>query len=179
MANTSPWSVPVRVEDVPLEGLHREITADAQTRQAIAETAGLRALTRLDARFELTRRGADGLHVRGDISATVGQNCVVSLEPLENEIAEDFDLVFAPAAGPAGQKSHQLVDLDDDQPEVLQGGAFDLGALAVEFLLLGVDPYPRKAGVAFGAATPVDEGEHPFAALAALKREKNGNEGGT
>jgi hypothetical protein len=50
-------------------------------------------------------------------------------------------------------------------------GAVDLGALATEFLLLGIDPYPRKPGVAFAppADTPGPSG-HPFEALAALKK---------
>ena len=30
--------------------------------------------------------------------------------------------------------------------------SIDLGALATEFLMLGIDPYPRKAGAEFAAA---------------------------
>ena len=39
----------------------------------------------------------------------------------------------------------------DDPPEVLHDGAVDLGAVATEFLLLGIDPYPRKPGAVFDA----------------------------
>ena len=34
-------------------------------------------------------------------------------------------------------------------PERLIGDVVDLGALATEFLILGLDPYPRKAGATF------------------------------
>ncbi len=37
----------------------------------------------------------------------------------------------------------------DDDAEPLIGGVIDLGALATEFLILGLDPYPRKPGAVF------------------------------
>ena len=56
----------------------------------------MRDLPRLQASFDVKRRGAGGLHVTGSVSATVGQNCVVTLEPLTNEVEEAIDLVFVP-----------------------------------------------------------------------------------
>ena len=55
-------------------------------------------------------------------------------------------------------------------PEPLVDGKVDLGALATEFLMLGIDPYPRKAGAEFAPPKVEDAGEHPFAALAALEK---------
>ena len=55
----------------------------------------------------------------------------------------------------------------------LVGGVVDLGALATEFLILGLDPYPRKPGAVFEAPQEVKPDPGPFAALAGLK-EKNG-----
>ena len=49
----------------------------------------------------------------------------------------------------------------------------DLGAVATEFLLLGIDPYPRKPGAVFDAPPAGDPASHPFAALAALKKGDN------
>ena len=46
----------------------------------------------------------------------------------------------------------------------------DFGALATEFLILGIDPYPRKPGAQFAAPKVEDAGEHPFAVLEALKK---------
>ncbi len=39
----------------------------------------------------------------------------------------------------------------DEPPEPLVGGTVDLGAIATEFLILGIDPYPRKPGAEFDA----------------------------
>ena len=58
---------------------------------------GLSALPRFTASLDVSRQGRDGLHVVGRVSATVGQTCVVTLEPIENEIDEAVELVFAPA----------------------------------------------------------------------------------
>ena len=103
-ADAPPWSVPVVVAEVPETGRHVELVADDATRAAIAKAAGLLALPRLEAAFDLTRHGADGLRVAGRVSATVVQNCVVTLEPIESEIDEAVDLVFLPpedaATGP-------------------------------------------------------------------------------
>src|SRR5262245_30042729 len=96
-----PWSVPVTLHEVPETGRSFTLVADERTRAAVAKLAGLRSLPRLEAQFELTPRGRDRLHVAGTISATVGQDCVVTLEPIENEIEEQVDLLFAPPAAPA------------------------------------------------------------------------------
>jgi hypothetical protein len=171
----SPWSIPVRIEDVSETGRHFELSADEQTRAAVAKLAGLRALDRLTATFDVTRYGRSGLHVTGDVMATVGQNCVVTLAPVESEVTEPIDLVFSPDA-PA-EASHKdadgnlILDLDSDAPEPLIGGAVDLGAIATEFLMLGIDPYPRAPGAVFEPPAADDRGGGPFAALAALKRK--------
>ena len=39
-----PWHVPVALDDVPEEGQHFDLAADAETRAAVAQMAGLRDL---------------------------------------------------------------------------------------------------------------------------------------
>ena len=57
-----------------------------------------------------------------------------------------------------------------DPPEPLVHGRIDLGALAIEFLVLGINPYPRKSDVVFEPpAVASDPQEHPFSALKSLK----------
>jgi len=172
----NPWRVPVAVEDIPDTGLHIEIDAPAATRAEVAELAGLRDLPKLSAVFDLTRQGA-GVQVSGQVSARVGQTCVVTLEPIESVVAEAIDLKFVPASGAEAEpKSARKRPRDDDGPEQLVGGSLDLGALATEFLILGIDPYPRKAGAQFAPPQPEDAGEHPFAALESLKKILGGGQ---
>lgn len=171
------WSRCVSLADVPEEGLHIVLDADSTVRTMLARTANLRELPHLEASFDLRRKGRDGLHVTGEVSATIGQNCVVTLEPVEQNLHEVIDLVFAP--GPAdqlgdgsGEASFGLSD--NEPPEPLAGGMVDLGTIATEYFLLGIDPYPRKPGALFeGAPTGAPTGERPaspFAALEVLKK---------
>ena len=171
-ASEQPWSVPVAVHDVPATGRHFVLEADEQTRAAIAKLAGLRSLPRLEARFEVVPRGRDGLHVTGSISATVGQVCVVTLEPIDSEVEEEIDLAFAPPVAPTivDEEGAQVEVTPVDAPEPLTGGSIDLGAIASEFLLLSIDPYPRKPDAVFEPPAAGADTGGPFAALAALKK---------
>jgi uncharacterized metal-binding protein YceD (DUF177 family) len=172
-----PWHVPVRLEDVPETGLHLDLVADERVRTGLARLAGVVDLPRLEAVVDVVRHG-NGLRATGKVSATVGQICVVTLEPLQNEVDEPIDVIFAPpsdAETAPEEDPGEFVDADE-LPEVMSDGVADLGALAAEFLLLGIDPYPRKPGAAF--APPVEQGGaaasvSPFAALGRLKDAKN------
>jgi uncharacterized metal-binding protein YceD (DUF177 family) len=173
-----PWTFAVAVTDVPETGRRVELVADQATRAAIANLAGVLAVPRLAAQFDLARHGRDGLHVVGRVAATVEQNCVVTLEPVRTDIDEPVNLVFIPAQGQPADRgvSEQIHALDEDEPpQTLDNGSVDLGALAMEFLLLGIDPYPRKAGAVFDVLPVDDPQARPFAALAALKRNPGGN----
>ena len=170
-AAATPWSMPVAVENVAETGEHFDLAADAAVRSALARLAGLRELARLEASFDVSRRGAGGLHVAGVVSATVGQNCVVTLEPLVNEIRETVDLVFLPPRpGDAPEPDGAPAERKWNDPEPLIGGAVDLGAVATEFLLLGLDPYPRKPGAVFEPLQDRQPDAGPFAALAKLAK---------
>lgn len=171
-----PWRAPVAVHAVPEAGRHVELVADDDTRAAVAQSTGLRTLPRLEASFDLSRYGRDGLHVVGRVFATVGQTCVVTLEPIESEVNEPVDLLFEPAID-SEMRSDVIASkrADDDAPEPLVGGVVDLGVVATEFLVLGIDPHPRKPGAEFAAPATGDDSANPFAALAALKKGRAGS----
>lgn len=173
----SPWRVPVAVEEVAETGRHFELIADLDVRAAIARMAGLRDLPRLRADFDVTRHGAGGLRVMGRVSATVSQSCIVTLEPLANEVEEEIDLLFMPqsAAGANGnsETDGSRPDAKRGDPELLIGGVVDLGALATEFLILGIDPYPRKPGALFEPPRDSRADSGPFAALASWTKGRD------
>ena len=174
-----PWSVSVRLDEVLEQGRHVELEASAETRAALAGPVGVDAVERLTATFDLTRRGRDGLHVGGQVRATVRQTCVVSLEPVVNEIDEAVDVDFVPPREVEKRPSNKNEDAEEieieagapDEPEPLTGNSVDLGLLATEFLILGVDPYPRKQDAAFDAPAAGDAGARPFAALAGWNKK--------
>ena len=162
---------------IPDTGLHRDIEADAATRLAMADIGGLREVLSVHASFDVTPQSGGRYHVTGQVRARIGQTCVVTLEPIESDIDEPIDLIFAPP-----EQIPELADLVDDAagsdeeipdpPEPIENGIIDLGRLATDVLYLAIDPYPRKPDAVFEplveAADPED---HPFAALKALKAE--------
>jgi uncharacterized metal-binding protein YceD (DUF177 family) len=170
-----PWRVPVTVAQIPDTGVHRDIEADSAVREAMAELGGLREILSANASLDVTPKGGGRFHVGGRVRARVGQTCVVTLDPVENDIDEEIDLIFAPP-----EQIPQMADLVDeaaegdveipDPPEPIENGVIDLGRLATDALFLGIDPYPRRSDAVFEppvvAADPLD---HPFAALKALK----------
>jgi hypothetical protein len=170
-----PWSVPVIVAQIPDTGLHREIEADRATRDAMAAVAGLREIQSASASLDLTLEKAGRVHVAGRVRARVGQTCVVSLDPIENDIDEAIDLIFAPP-----EQIRELAELVDeaaesdteipDPPEPIVNGVIDLGRLATDALFLGIDPYPRRPDAVFEPMIESpDPEDHPFAALKALQ----------
>lgn len=175
-AAVSSWRIPIRLTEVPEDGLHLQLDADAPTRTAIAAMAGVVDISRLTAHLDIERRGRDGIWVKGEVAATVHQLCVVTLEPIESHIREPVSAAFAPpkARVPVLEDVEEAVlAVDgDDPPEPLLDGAADLGTLMTEFLLLAVDPYPRKTGAEFAPPqSPPEPGGGAFAALAALKKD--------
>jgi uncharacterized metal-binding protein YceD (DUF177 family) len=175
MSTANPWSVPVTVMQIPDTGLHRDIEAAEAAREAMAEVAGLREILSARASLDVTPERGGRVHVTGHVRARIGQTCVVTLDPIENEIDEPIDLIFAPP--------EQIPDLSDlvdeaaeseteipDPPEPIINGVIDLGRLATDALFLAVDPYPRRPDAVFDppveTADPID---HPFAALKALR----------
>ncbi len=170
-----PWRVPVTVAQIPETGLHRDIEASPVEREAMAEVAGLREVVSANASLDVMPKGGGRFHVAGHVRARVGQTCVVTLDPIENDIDEEIDLIFAPP-----EQIPDLADLVDeaaesdveipDPPEPIVNGVIDLGRLATDALFLGVDPYPRRPDAVFKPPIEAADPEaHPFAALKALK----------
>jgi len=173
--SADPWSVPIAVEQIPDTGLHRDIEASAATREAMAELGGLREILSASASLDVTPKSGGRVHVGGRIRARIGQTCVVTLDPIESEIDEPIDLIFAPPeqipemAALVDEAAESDVEIPDP-PEPIVNGVIDLGRLATDALFLGVDPYPRKPNAVFEVpVVPPDPEDHPFAALKALQ----------
>ena len=172
-----PWSVHIAVEQIPDTGLHRDLQADRAVCEAMAELAGLREILSASASLDVTPERGGRFHVTGRVQARIGQTCVVTLDPIENEIDEPIDLIFAPP-----DQIPELADLVDeaaeseeevpDPPEPIENGMIDLGRVATDAMFLAIDPYPRKADAVFEPlVVAADPADHPFAALKALKVE--------
>lgn len=178
-ADVDPWRAPVVVAQIPETGLHREIEASGREREAMAKVAGLREVLSASASFDLVPKSGGRVHVVGRVRARIGQTCVVTLDPIENDIDEEIDLIFAPYEQ-VRHLADMVAEAEDEEaevpepPEPILHGVIDLGRLATDCLFLAIDPYPRKPGVVFEPRiTAVAPEDHPFAALKTLKVGSN------
>jgi uncharacterized metal-binding protein YceD (DUF177 family) len=170
-----PFGVDV-LEDGPVD---LELTANADECAAIARHLHIPRLQAFSAHLHLSSaHGVVG--VRGVVKAHLSQICVVTLEPFDSDVESDVAIDFAtPAIVSKAEDAWRKRSEDeeesgwDEPPDPIINGQIDLGAVMVEFLALGLDPYPRKEGAVF-AGGDESEGQKtsPFAALAGLKDKK-------
>jgi uncharacterized metal-binding protein YceD (DUF177 family) len=177
-AKPLPFSRPLLASNVPPEGLEATLRPNETECAALARDNGLVALKDLEARLRITRRGADGLVVKGAVRAKVRQICVVTLEEFEADVDEPVEVIFAPPAD-ASRRSRtkepedeaSFDEFGEDAPDPILDGAIDLGAVVAEFLTLGLDLYPRSPGATFVEPAPEDARDGPFANLRGKLKE--------
>lgn len=171
-----PLARPFRTSDVTPDGVSVQVVTTAEERVAIARFLRILEVRTLSADLLVRPWRGNGFAVSGTITADVVQACVLSLEPVPESVEEPVDMRFLPADAMPGPAFDLEVEIDpeaEDLPDPLTGDTLDLGAVVVEHLALGLDPYPRAAGAVFDTAgdeiTPDDDRPSPFAALGKLK----------
>lgn len=175
-ADPLKWTVDLTI---PLNAKRQiSFSADALQREKIAALYGLAALDRFEAEVTVAPRSRDGLHLEARLIADVVQECVVSLQPVENRIDERFSRTFVSAGHTSRGRSKDRIAVevaydDDDPPEPLAGNRLELGPVVLEEFALALDPYPRREGVSHepetaGESEAEDQRNSPFAVLRGL-----------
>jgi len=185
----------VKAANVPPHGLHVTETATADECQALAGRYMIEAVKYFEVEADIKIWRKQGLHVKALMRADIIQTCIVTLEAMENNIEERFEVFMLPENMLASyvkkankaDKAELIEDLD--VPDVLVDGQCDIGELAAQYLSLALDPYPRKQGAQSAyldtmtedtsgqrddkgqAETSAEDKSHPFAMLAKLKRK--------
>ncbi|WP_193180535.1 YceD family protein [Nisaea sediminum] len=177
------FSRPLRIKDLKKRVTHLEVEATPAECRALAERFGLPALASLKATVSIERLAKDrAVRIAGTIVAHLNYLSVVSLEPFEADIAEEFSEVLTGAA----DSGHQVeVDLppDDENMGLIEDGGFDLGEVISQNLSLLLDEHPRKPGeeeapdgIVWTDSDAEDEDENPFSVLAEMRdRLRNGD----
>ena len=180
VAPVSAISRPFDVEQLR-DGIERvRFEATPEECATLAMENNLPAVLSFKADLAVQRFGKTNVTVTGTVKAKISQVCVVSLDPFDTSMSEDVDMRFAPETEvrEAEERAAQRAldeDADDEEtiepPDPIVDDTIDLGQVAAEFFALGLDPYPRKPGIAFQPPeVPALEADvSPFAALAKLK----------
>lgn len=169
--SSEPLSHRIDVNKLPRGGQHVPLEAREADLPAIAARLDVPRVDFLRAEIDVRPLAGGRYAVSGTASARVVQTCVVSMEDFPVDVETGISAEFAdPESAPkptSAEIERTLADMDP--PEPVENGVIDVGVLAIEFVALALDPFPRKPGAVFEAAAGEGDRESPFAALAALK----------
>lgn len=178
----SEWSHIFDVEDLTDKPEKLTISPDEEQVKALLNRLGVSGLQNLTAELSLQRQNQI-VYVQGAVSAKVTQPCVVTLDPVETEIKDEFEAWFAdPEDAVSIAKARreretkkggsELPMLDESEdPEPITEGQIDLGELATQYLSLAINPYVHAEGVEYELGDDSEQAqasetrENPFAAL--------------
>ncbi|MCG6121434.1 MAG: DUF177 domain-containing protein [Microvirga sp.] len=157
----------IDVDRLPQKGAFHRIDPGPEERAALAAFLDLPGIEALLAEYTVVGAGRK-VKLLGKVTARVTQTCGVTLEPFETDVSEEVELTFAPQERrPLSEEEEERRRIDP--PDEIVNGKIDIGQVTSEFLVLGLDPFPRKPGVVFEPPA-ADEGEpSPFAALEKLR----------
>jgi hypothetical protein len=161
------------IEDIPEPGLEVERAATEEERKAIAETLDLIACTSLTARYRISPRSEGHFRLAGTLQARVEQACVVTLEPLGNDVTESFSVDYWPEPDIPAPSGGVLDVHDEPDLEPIVAGRIQVGRVIFECLAGAIDLFPRKPGATFEVPEESAQtgAEGPFAALAKIRRK--------
>ena len=176
MTDAPPFSRLVRIDALPADGLSQTIEASQDERAALAALNRLPAIASLTASFTVRRSGAAGC---GRPARSTPKSLSFASSPsnrLRRRSTNRSTCVLRRRR--RSRRGHERRRRGDGRDrrrgsaDPIVDGKIDLGALAAEFFALGLDPYPRKPGVAFEPHEDARGGEQsPFAALAQPKKQ--------
>lgn len=160
----------IRVDQLADQDIEFAFEGEPEERAQLAERFSLLGLERLSARVWARRvNGTPVVRARVNFVADVLQSCVVTTDPVAAHIDDWFEVEYVPSSDSKTDREVVFDVDDDDPPERMQGGQFDIGEAISEHLALSLDDYPRKPGAEI--AEHVEHGEesetaeNPFAVL--------------
>lgn len=138
MTDTPEFSRLVGIGDA--EGRTLEYSANADERAALARRFGIPAIEDLTGTLTLAKKGQN-IAASGSFAAIIVQDCAVSGEPFETQLADDMALTFVPPRHFAAVE--EPVDVGSDELDEIEyeGQQIDLGEAIAQSLALAIDPY--------------------------------------
>lgn len=170
----SEWVYRIDAEDIGSSPQSYFISANEEELKALARRLNVEKLEEVNASLTITRQaGGLRLHVQGRLKAKVVQKCVITLEPVEGWIEEDFEAFYADTEQTVSfvqaqkdrqsKKGHQEVEVSEemDDPEPLIDGAIEVGELVTQYLSLAINPYPHIDGAQYEYGDEGAQGREP------------------
>lgn len=120
------------------------LKVDKAQMDAISDRIGTLSLDHFTVEMRVTRGLDKGTYVlHGALEGDVVQACVTSLKPVPSHVSDNFEVILAPVG-------YDIPDDDEedwsDDIEIITPNGVDVGEIAVQYLLLALNPFPRAEG---------------------------------
>lgn len=162
--------------EIPTKGLDTVRNADAAQRTALAAVLEIPGIERLHVSYRIEPAASGRYRLTGQIRARVVQACVVTLDPVVNEVTDNLQVEFRPAGtkenAQTGNPDAELPILDAEEFEPIEEHRLAVGRVVAEALAATLPRYPRAADAALEqheAGPAAGPTVNPFAALAGWK----------
>ncbi len=178
------WSYLIDSEDISNNVIKLSISAPQDCYDKICKRLGLASINYINVDLEIKRNKVTKVvHVKGDIDAEIYQKCVITTEPVLENVKDSFEAWFADPNNAVSfvkakrermskQERSELPIMEEyEDPEDIIDGKIDLGELSIQYLSLSLCPYPKLEGANYenkgDPLEPPPEGtyDNPFAAL--------------
>ncbi len=189
------WSHLIDSDDIGSKVVRLEISPPKDVFEALCKRLNIHSISEMKASLTLQRNHVSKvIHIQGTISAELYQKCVITTEPVRENIKDTFEAWFADpnsAVSFAKAKRERMSrkeqnDLpiieEHEDPEAIIDGKIDLGELVVQHISLALEPYPKLEGASYdNQGDPLEDApegtyDNPFAALKDWKDKESKKE---
>lgn len=168
-----PLTTIIQLQDVPPSGKHLPFKATPEECAAVAEFLEVPKVASIQAELHIKPYSNGDVRVTGTIEALVTYMCGITLQPFEDEIHAEANVLYVDSVRRKELLSKwdldDILDLDKDIPDELINGLIPIGGLICEHLALGVEPYPRAPGAAFEGDDEAEQDIKPASPFGVLK----------
>ncbi|WP_142416903.1 YceD family protein [Bartonella massiliensis] len=176
---TFALAYPISVRSLPAKGIRVDFCANKKECTHLAQNHDLVEVKSCEGKFHIFPWKKRGVRIKGLLQARIVQLCVVTLEPLENILRENIEVVFVPEDSDlmkpkiSDDTRELFLDVEGlDTPEVFYNDKIDIGALMEEFFELSINHYPRKEGIKIHVVENLEEAEQKKSPFSILKNWK-------
>ncbi|MBM3611134.1 MAG: DUF177 domain-containing protein [Alphaproteobacteria bacterium] len=150
-------------------------SAHQEERDALANRFHILSIESLEATVDVIPLKAQDPFMRFDIHlrATLTQQCVISLQPIQEKIDETFSILLSHQEEEP-QDSMGLLELAEEKHEVFYMGhadMIDIGEILSQYLSLFMAPYPRHRDAILDQGDGVQTNLSPLHQLKDLKKD--------
>ena len=137
----------LKFKDIPPEGLSLKLTASEQERSELETIIGVQNIATLEAEVEITpiKLVPGEYHFKANLKARVTQPCVVTLDPITQDIMEHLEIIFTPDAEKVTDPLQEgAVEPLSPFFELIEDEKLDLGEILEQYLAVSINMYPRR-----------------------------------